>query len=82
MKHVHSNVRFNMAIRFAKSLDFSVSLCPSLNFKTHRHKMDTELDNCYSPHNCFRFLAYIVYSYFRINQDKKERLLKIPFFIR
>ena len=25
--------------------DFSVSLCPFLNIKTHRHKMDKELDN-------------------------------------
>ena len=25
--------------------DFSVSLCPFFNFYTHRHKMDTELDN-------------------------------------
>ena len=32
-----------------KISDFSVSLYPFLNFWTHRHKMDTELENMLYP---------------------------------
>ena len=40
------NLRQKKVFWWVKS-DFSFSLSPFLNFYTHRHKMDTELDNIF-----------------------------------